>query len=75
MYPKRQKIKNEYLVAMGAKMKAIRKERNITLRELGQMCKLDYSCICRIECGEYSSGVLTLKAIADVLQCDVKDFL
>ncbi|MEJ7828392.1 MAG: helix-turn-helix transcriptional regulator [Segetibacter sp.] len=63
------------LTEMGKKMKLIRKFKKITLRELGQLCKLDYSAIARIECGQKSSRILTLKAIADVLEVDVKDFI
>ena len=67
--------KKEYLVEMGAKIKAIRMEQKISLRKLGKMCNLDFTCLCRFEGGEYSSGILTLKTIADNLNVDVKDFL
>lgn len=64
-----------YLLQMGKKMKAIRNARKLTLRQLGKLCKLDYSAIARIECGQKSSRILTLKTIADNLNVDVKDFL
>jgi transcriptional regulator with XRE-family HTH domain len=64
-----------FLITMGKKMKAIREEKKISLRQLGKMCELDYSSISRIECGQHSSRVLTLKIIADKLGVDVKDFL
>ena len=64
-----------YLVEMGGKIKAARNAKKLTVRELGELCKLDYSCLSRIENGQYSSRVLTLKIIADVLGKDVKDFL
>lgn len=75
MRKKRERIKNPFLVDMGAKMKAIRHSRGINLREMGKLTKLDYTCICRIEGGRYGSQITTLKIIADVLECDVKDFL
>ncbi len=52
-----------------------KKEKKVTLRELGRMCKLDYGSISRIELGQKSSRILTLKSIADVLGVDVKDFI
>ena len=65
----------EYLKAMGKKMRAIRLSKKMTLRQLAVLCELDYTSIGRIECGEYSSRLLTLKVIADKLEVDVKDFL
>ena len=50
---------------MGSKIKAIRKERKITLRELGKLCELDFGSISRIESGQKNSYILTLKNIAD----------
>ncbi len=64
-----------YLKTMGKKIQAIRKSKKITVRTLGQMCELDYSSISRIETGQYSSRILTLKNIADKLNVDVKDFI
>lgn len=64
-----------YLKEIGQRMQSIRKSKNITVRKLGEMCQLDYSCLSRIEGGQYSSRILTLKVIADKLGVDVKDFL
>lgn len=64
-----------FLIEMGKKIKAIRDKKKISLRQLGKMCELDYSSISRIETGQKSSRVLTLKTIADKLGVDVKDFL
>ncbi len=75
MRKRREIIKDPYLVEMGAKMKAIRHSRGINIREMGKLTNLDYSCICKIENGLYGSRITTLKIIADVLECDVKDFL
>jgi transcriptional regulator with XRE-family HTH domain len=67
--------KNTYLVEMGKNIKAIRESQGLTLRQLGEMCKLDYGSICRIESGQKNSYLLTLKNIADQLGVDVKDFI
>ncbi|MGN6248895.1 MAG: helix-turn-helix domain-containing protein [Ginsengibacter sp.] len=65
----------EFLKKMGAKIKVIRNEKQLSLRELGKLCNLDYGSICRIEKGQMNSYLLTLKNIADKLEVDVKDFL
>ena len=65
----------EYLKEMGRKIKSARNEKKVTLRELGKMCGLDYSSICRIESGQKDSHILTLINIADKLKIDVKEFL
>jgi transcriptional regulator with XRE-family HTH domain len=65
----------EYLKGMGRKIKAIRNKRNISLRELGKLCNLDFGSISRIENGQKNSYLLTIKNIADKLEVDVKDFL
>ena len=65
----------EYLKEMGRKIKSARNERGITLRELGKMCELDYSAICRIESGQKDSHILTIINIADKLGVDIKDFI
>lgn len=65
----------ELLYNVGANIKAIRESQNITVRELGVLCNMDYGNISRIECGKSDCRLLTLKAIADALRVDVKDFL
>lgn len=65
----------EYLKQMGARIQAARKKRKLYVRDLGQLCDIDYSCLSRIENGQYSSQILTLRKIAAALEMDVKDFL
>jgi transcriptional regulator with XRE-family HTH domain len=65
---------NEYLRDMGAKIKAIRKSKKITLRKLGEMCELDYGQICRIETGQMNSRICSLYRIAQRLNVDIKEF-
>jgi transcriptional regulator with XRE-family HTH domain len=67
--------KDPYLKEIGARIQAIRKGKKITVRALGELCQLDYSCLSRIEGGQYSSGILTLKTIAEKLGVDIKDIL
>lgn len=64
-----------FLKQMGAKIKAVRNSKGITLRQLGEMCNLDHGSVCRIENGQKNSYLLTIKTIADKLEVDVTDFL
>lgn len=67
--------RDPYLQEIGKKIQAFRKAKNITIRGLGELTKMDYSTLSRIEGGQYASRITTLKAIADVLEMDVKEFL
>lgn len=67
--------KDPYLQEIGKKIQAARKAKNITIRGLGELCKLDYSTLSRIEGGQYASKITTLKNVADKLGVDVRDFL
>ncbi len=67
--------RDPYLIEIGKKIQAARKAKNITIRGLGELCKLDYSTLSRIEGGQYASRITTLKNVADKLGIDVKDFL
>jgi len=67
--------RDPYLKEVGARIQAIRKAKKITIRGLGELCKLDYSALSRIEGGQYSSRILTLKTIAEKLEVDIKDIV
>lgn len=64
-----------FLNEVGAKIKAIRQEKKLSRRELGELCKLNYNTIFRIESGKIDSELLTLYNIADKLGVDLKDFM
>ena len=64
-----------YLVKLGSKIKAVRKAKKITVRKLGAMCDMDFSALSRLENGQKNFHILTVKAIADALGVDVKDFI
>jgi transcriptional regulator with XRE-family HTH domain len=69
------KKRNNYLIAMGEKIKAARRRKGLYLRDLGKMCDIHIGTLCEIERGKRNSCILTLKNIADKLEMDVKDFL
>jgi len=64
-----------YLKEMGSKIKAARKLHKISYPKMSKLCGIDMSNLWFIENGERNVHILTLKAIADVLKVDVKDFL
>ena len=65
----------EYLKEMGAKIKAHRNAKNLSQKQLAEMCNLDAGSFWRIEIGQKNSHILTLKNIAEKLEVDVKNFL
>jgi transcriptional regulator with XRE-family HTH domain len=60
---------------MGKKIQAFRKSSGISVRELGELCGLDYSNLSRIENGQVDCQISTLRNIANKLCIDVKRFL
>lgn len=59
--------KEEILTQLGEKIASIRKNKNLTLRELGERCGLDFSSIGKIEKGKTNVSVLTLVDLASGL--------
>jgi transcriptional regulator with XRE-family HTH domain len=64
-----------YLIEMGKKIRAIRKAKGISLRQLVVITGMHKSALSEIENGKRNSYLLTLKKIADKLDVDVKDFI
>ncbi|WP_286755287.1 helix-turn-helix transcriptional regulator [Roseivirga sp. UBA838] len=60
---------------MGERMRSIRNERKISIRELCLLTGLDESHMARTETGYVDPKVGTLRKIAEALNCDIKDFL
>ena len=61
-------IKNEgQRQRIGARIAQLRREQQLTQRELGERCGLADTHIARIEMGRYSVGFDTLQAIAEGL--------
>ena len=64
-----------FLKSIGAKVKAIRKSKRISVRTLGEMCGTDYANLSRFENGQINTNILLLKTIAEQLQIDLKELL
>lgn len=65
----------ELLKQMGAKIKAARLAKKWSYPTMAKKCGLNMSNFWFIEQGTVNLHLLTLKAIAEAFQMDVKDFL
>ncbi|WP_371878169.1 helix-turn-helix domain-containing protein [Chitinophaga nivalis] len=54
----------EILVRFGANLRRIRQEKQLSLRQLSYLCKVDYSKIGAMERGEINITLLTIKELA-----------
>lgn len=65
----------KFLTELGSKVQSIRKSKGISVRRLGELCKMDYSNLSRFESGQKNIRVQTLRDIANALEVNIKDFL
>lgn len=68
-------IPDPFLLEIGERVRKVRKVKGVTLRQLGEMCEMDFGHISRLENGQKDLHLLTLKKLADKLDIDVKDLL
>jgi transcriptional regulator with XRE-family HTH domain len=66
---------NTLLIQMGAKIKSKRKEKNLSYPQMSKLIGMDMSNYWFLENGERNCHILTLRNIAEVLGCDLKEFL
>lgn len=66
---------NDFLVAMGQKIRVARKAKKMPINILADLTKIDMANLSFLERGMRNCHILSLKSIADVLEMDVKDFL
>ncbi|MGN6401941.1 MAG: helix-turn-helix domain-containing protein [Flavisolibacter sp.] len=64
-----------FLKQMGSKVKAARLANKMSLPQLSKATGFGIPAIWFLEQGRRNAHVLTLKAIADVLKMEVKDFI
>ena len=65
----------EYLIEIGKKIRAVRKAKGISQRQLVILAPVHTSSLSEIENGKMNVKILALKKLADTLGVDVKDFL
>jgi transcriptional regulator with XRE-family HTH domain len=56
-------------LSIGLRLKELRENKNITIRQLSEMTGYNYANISKIENGKYSAGIDIIYRIADALQC------
>lgn len=69
--------RTKFLEHLGNQIKKLRKERGLSLRQLAQLCDMDYSDISKIEKGQRNiqiSTVLELTRGLDIHPKDLFDF-
>lgn len=57
--------------SIGQQIAQKRQERGLSVRQLAQICGVDYSNIGKIERGTYNASVAVIKKIADALGCEL----
>jgi transcriptional regulator with XRE-family HTH domain len=65
----------KFLKVTGAKIKAARRLRKVTLMQLSKSCGVNITALSFLENGKSNPHLLTIKSIADVLNVDVKEFI
>jgi DNA-binding XRE family transcriptional regulator len=64
-----------FLLKFGQRVCTIRKAKNLSLRQLAQLCDIDHSDIAKIEKGQKNCQLLTLVELAAGLGVEVKDLV
>ncbi|AUP78230.1 helix-turn-helix domain-containing protein [Flavivirga eckloniae] len=67
--------KKRLLMSFGETLSRIRKEKDISYRELAQLCDVDHSQISKIEKGKISLQVVTLFELAKGLNIEPSELL
>ncbi len=65
---------DDYLRALGANIRQIRKTKSITMEGLANDADIEYRQLGRIERGEINTSVISLLKIANVLKVSLVDF-
>ena len=65
----------QFLISIGTKVRATRKAKGISMRQLAVLAPIHKSSLSEIENGKMNIHILALKRLADTLGVDVKEFL
>ncbi len=71
----REKADDIFLQALGNRIAAIRKEKDITQVELSYRCEIERPNMRRIEAGNTNPTILTLKKVATALEISLKELV
>ncbi|MBL0153112.1 MAG: helix-turn-helix transcriptional regulator [Chitinophagaceae bacterium] len=64
----------KFLSRLGARIKEIRLQKEISQHELASRCNFEKASMSRIESGKTNVTVLTLRKISNALEVDMSDF-
>jgi len=64
--------KQEERLRIGAKLKELREEKGLSVRQLAELTGVNYSNISKIESGRYSVGIDILSRITDALGAKIE---
>lgn len=67
--------KHKILIELGARIRKIREEKGLSLREVAARCDVDHSNIGKIERGEYDLRFTTLYQIALAMEVKIEKLL
>ncbi|MBA6153098.1 helix-turn-helix domain-containing protein [Gelidibacter maritimus] len=65
--------KDNFQIQFGKRIRALRKDKNLSLRKLSQRCNLDYSDIAKYEKGEVNIQLSTIYELSVGLQVAPKE--
>jgi len=65
---------HNYLKKIGENISNLRKEKNLSQLDIGDIINMEKSNLSAIENGRQNPATLTLKKIADAIGCEVIDF-
>jgi len=65
---------SEYLISIGKNITRIRKEKGLTIQELGFRCDIEKSYLIPIEKGRVNVTALTILKIANALEVEPQEF-
>ena len=64
----------DFLKLIGTNISRLRKEKGFSQKELGLLIDMEKTYLSSIENGHQNPTTLTLKKIADAIECEVVDF-
>lgn len=68
-------MKEQYLKALGAKIRKVRMQKRMSLVKLSRLTETAYTNLIDIEFGRKNCRILTLKAIAEALEIEMRELL
>jgi transcriptional regulator with XRE-family HTH domain len=65
---------DKFLINLGARIRQLRLNKDMTQTELAVLCKFEKASMSRIESGRINTTVLTLVRISKALKVDITEF-